>query len=616
MRANFFPASFLALCATLLATEEFGQTDWSGGDGAAGPVLEWGGGFDSATDVSWLANLGQLALSSEAVALPDGYLLATGKPLAFGVVVADFDQDGDSDIAGASESAGTVFWWRNDGGDPPVWSELAIQSSLPGVNSLAAVDIDGDGRPDLAGTVVDPGQDIVWWKNEGGRPIAWTMHTVDASWTKAFEISVGDVNRDGRPDLMAGSWDGRSLAWWRNDGGVPVVWTRQVVDAAFNGAHSVKTGDLDGDGDNDLVGVAGLADQVAWWRNDGGDPIVWSKQPVIRSGFDGARSVVAADLDRDGDLDVAATCWTSDVAWWRNDGGDPVVWTEQTISDAANGGHSILSADINGDGRLDLVAVAFNARDVIWYENVGGDPFVWTPHMIRGSYPSPIVVAAGDVNGDGAIDVAASSYSGGRFSWWRPTTFLATGELTSSILDTGAGGQPGWLAWKARQPAETGVRFRVRSSDNPLVLGAWSKEIAAPKPLGTLGRYVQYQVRLSTTDPAVSPILEECKLFPGVASRILLDAEPEAVETGSQIRLTTLVGMADSPVRLYVTAVNGMPFVRLLAVAHTDAVGSWNVSIKVPDNAGLAGTNVSFRSVSIAHDGSTVKSNEETVQIQ
>ncbi|MFH0945541.1 MAG: hypothetical protein V2A76_10125 [Planctomycetota bacterium] len=225
-------------------------------------------------------------------------------------------------------------------------------------------------------------------------------------------------------------------------------------------------------------------------------------------------------------------------------------------------------------------------------------------------------LAAVDINGDGALDVAASSYSGGRFNWFRPTTFLATGELTSSVLDAGAGGQPAWLAWTAREPAGTEVRFRVRSSNDPQDLGAWSTEIAAPKPLSTLGRYIQYRVRLSTADPAVSPILEDCKLFQSVDSRILLDAEPEAVVIGDQIHLTSFVGIPGVPVGLFVTALNGVPFVRLLLAGETASDGCWTFTVKVPGNISLAGTTVTFRAVSIASNGSAVKSNEETIQIQ
>jgi hypothetical protein len=105
--------------------------------------------------------------------------------------------------------------------------------------------------------------------------------------------------------------------------------------------------------------------------------------------------------------------------------------------------------------------------------------------------------------------VLATSYQYGRFKWWEPVYFPASGELTSSILDTGTGLAGATLGWTAREPAGTDVRFEVRSSDDAGDLGAWSGEIASPGSLGDLDRYVQYRVRLSTTDSTRAPVLEE-----------------------------------------------------------------------------------------------------------
>jgi hypothetical protein len=82
-------------------------------------------------------------------------------------------------------------------------------------------------------------------------------------------------------------------------------------------AHSKWTED----GGADVIGAAENDDDVTWWENDGGVPPAWTEQAVADGPFDGARSVYAADVDSDGDLDVLGAALYDngvDFAWWEN----------------------------------------------------------------------------------------------------------------------------------------------------------------------------------------------------------------------------------------------------------------------------------------------------------
>jgi hypothetical protein len=500
-------------------TQQAAQTDWSAGGGEVGPVLSWGDRFASSAGLSRMSIPGQLALSSTAVDALPFQRIGSGDGL-FGVEIADLDGDGDNDVVTAADGDREVAWWSNEGGSPIVWTKKIIASALRGANGICVGDFDLDGRIDVVVAAASIQNDLIWWQNGGGDPITWTKEVIDAQWSSCYEVNVGDVNLDGRPDLIAVSWDLGIIAWWENGVGAPITWTKHVVDTGFTGAHSAKAADLDGDGDMDILAAAGQVDEVAWWRNDGGAPIVWTKF-TIRTGYMGGRSVAFGDFDLDGDLDLAATCWENDVTWWRNDGGDPVVWVEVNIATGFTGGHHIQTADINGDGRLDLVAAGYMVSDVVWWENLGGTPVAWEKRMVRANWPRVTEIATGDLNGDGALDIAAVSYrTGGALAWWDPTDFTASGELESSILDTGAVFPSAKLDWTASEPLATDLRFQVRSSDDSADLGAWSSEIEDPALVGDLDRFVQYRALFTTTDPDVSPVLEEVSVsVPSVTVR-------------------------------------------------------------------------------------------------
>src|SRR6185503_18308487 len=90
--------------------------------------------------------------------------------------------------------------------------------------------------------------------------------------------------------------------------------------------------------------------------------------------LDWAKGVAAADLDGDGDLDVAAAWASSDtVAWAENRGG----WFGQlrAVDQAIDGPENVAAADLDGDGDVDLVATAFYGDALVWYANAGDGSF-------------------------------------------------------------------------------------------------------------------------------------------------------------------------------------------------------------------------------------------------
>jgi hypothetical protein len=509
------PIAIILLLAGALWADEAAQTDWCGGGGVPGPVTDWAEEFDTSAGLSYLALPGQLALSASALASPVGHLIDSSYVGTIGVAVGDIDGDGDTDIVGTASNSGMLVWWENDGGDPPSLTEYTI-GTPPGAAGVDVADIDGDGRLDVIVALDEPRNKLVWKRNLGGDPIAWGSQVIESTWRDAWEVGACDVNGDGNMDVIAPSWAGANASWWENDGGDPIVWTRHVV-GTIAGAHSIRGADIDEDGDMDMAVAAGVANKIVVYWSDGADSITWTAQDV-QLNFIGARSVRIADIDQDGDLDLAGISWTSDVTWWSNDGGDPVVWAPQTISTSADGGHAVYVADMNGDNRPDVLGACVNNNRMAWWENGGGDPIVWTMHSLDNHYVGSITVRAADLNQDGVMDAVGAAWTAGRFDWWETSEFDSAGQLTSSILDAGAGTDLGEIDWTSTEPSGTSLRFQVRSSNDPGDLGAWTGDITTPGSLGaSLDRYIQYRVFMDTADPDHSPILEDVTFRSGQA---------------------------------------------------------------------------------------------------
>jgi hypothetical protein len=144
-----------------------------------------------------------------------------------------------------------------------------------------------------------------------------------------------DIDDDQDLDILAVAYSAHQIAWYRNDGGDPIQWTKQIVETNFQNACIAQAADLDGDGDLDIAASAQTSDEVAWWRNDGGNPIVWTKF-IINGNFDRVWPLYVCDLDGDNDQDViAASGWQgiNEVKWWENTG---TGITEKRITEDAS----------------------------------------------------------------------------------------------------------------------------------------------------------------------------------------------------------------------------------------------------------------------------------------
>ncbi len=515
MKCLFFSFVFLTASVAVVWASEISQTDWAAGPGQFSPVTAWGADFQSSSGVSWKSVPGQLALSSNSESNWDKNIVSDTYMWPFGVATGDVDGDGDLDAVGTAEFSGVVCLWLNNGTSPVTWTEQVISNSFPGATGLALADMDDDGDLDILASANGTTKKIVWWRNNGGQPLSWAYQTIQSNWSDSYEVHADDVDGDGHIDVLSTQWTPGNVTWWRNSGSEPRTWVRHDVTTAFAGAHSVHTGDLDGDGDLDLVAAGATCNEIAWWANNGSPNPTWTKT-VLRSGFTGARSVRVADIDNDGDLDVVGVSWNSHLAWWRNDGGDPQVWTEQILDDTFVGGHGLTVSDIDGDGRLDIVGASYLRNRVAWWRQGDGEPIVWTPQYYLPGVPRAMEVATGDFDGDGDLDIFASSYTTREFAWYEVTRFSSSGELTSSILDTGTS-PVGGLDWTAAGSSECELQVEVRSGPQPESLGVWSEPLAEPGPLAqNQDRYFQYRVQLSTADPNCSPILHDFSLQPAV----------------------------------------------------------------------------------------------------
>lgn len=246
---------------------------------------------------------------------------------------AQIDGRNGTDLFVGSKEAGAAISWLEAPAHPEDLSAWKLHRLREAgwIMSLIAVDIDGDGDPDvLFSDRKGPRPGVGWLENPGPTGVAsgasWKERSIGTARGEVMFIDFADWDGDGRRDVVA-AVKPRSVLVWRAPDDHRLEWREQRLDLSGNigRAKAVRVGDIDLDGRLDLVfsceGAAGETVGVAWFGLKGTDG---SSAPVFHdiSGPPGTKFdlVQLLDLDGDGDLDVL-TCEESEnlgVVWYEN----------------------------------------------------------------------------------------------------------------------------------------------------------------------------------------------------------------------------------------------------------------------------------------------------------
>lgn len=348
-----------------------------------------------------------------------------------GLAAGDIDGDGDVDLLASGDGDGEVSWFENVDGVGKAWLEQPIDTLSGHQGRVLLADFDDDGDPDFA---ADGVSGVYAWRNHSSSPIAWTREDLGVALGLGGNgfAQMRVVELDGLPGVDVILPQATAVLWLAEDGG---SWTQRTISPSENlgSVVFVEVLDVNVDGRPDIVVV----------RNEGGggerDSIVWLEQPVVptdswvvhdlAAGSAANEVIVSMDVvdvdGRDGpDLVTAhSRAGNHRIRVLRNPADSSSTWEAIVVEDPATSPRSARFADMDQDGDPDIVAGVTGNQHLAWWENQSppgselGDGSVWARHLIRTGIAAPLVVA-GDVDGDGDLDVAAFDTLTCSLSWY------------------------------------------------------------------------------------------------------------------------------------------------------------------------------------------------------
>ncbi|HUQ90298.1 MAG TPA: VCBS repeat-containing protein [Bryobacteraceae bacterium] len=336
---------------------------------------------------------------------------------------ADFDGDGSDEltVGWRGKPYGVAFYKRLHHGK---WTKTLVDEGMA-AEDLAVGDLNGDGKPEIVAVGRATANVRIYWNDTEPR---WKRHVVASGYFNWTAVAA-DFTGDRKVDVISADLHAKKVYLHAAPGWKPIL-LHEGVDV-IHGAVM----DVDGDGDPDYIG-ARYSPGLVFWLERPNNPLrgAWPFHVIDdagKGGVDGIHGMTLGDVDRDGNPDLIVNSaqpkgpFANSLAWLKvpKNPRAAAMWERNVFArgDAPGLSHYHGFGDVNGDGRPDIASAAKTGPDgnwFAWWEQPANLRAPWKKHIISTGEPGATNIGMADVNGDGRIDFIGTRGHGKGVVWF------------------------------------------------------------------------------------------------------------------------------------------------------------------------------------------------------
>lgn len=336
--------------------------------------------------------------------------------------LGDLDGDGDNDLAYAylNGTARQLVWYQYNSATGLFGTKTVIANLTTDPSGVYVGNVNSNGAADIVLTYNDPDK-ISWVRSNGNGSFA-AEQTITTAANLVRQVLIADADGDTFNDIFFTSYYDSKLSYLKTNGAVNPTFTEVRLNNATFGAFSVEAGDMDNDGDRDIVQASLIERKISWFKNENG---AFSGNQNIIQEFEtyAPYSLRLTDIDNDGDKDILYfSTWepnlsnASELVLLKNSN-NGTTFTKSIVYSVTEEITSYELLDVDTDGDKDLV-VGNNGNLMYLFKNNGNGTFATPTQFSEFLFNrAPGLFAVADFDNDGDTDIATGR-SDGEVSWF------------------------------------------------------------------------------------------------------------------------------------------------------------------------------------------------------